>query len=163
MLVDIIIIALIGFMTLNGFRRGLILSVIRLLSWIISIALVWFAYPHIARIFGGNLIVNILIILGLFILCKVLLMFVARALKVVTRLPVIKQLNALGGGIFGFLQGALIVLFVFAIFNLASLPIINLAMPEQFATIRDAIESSNVGSFMYNNNFVENIFGFWNN
>jgi len=157
---DLIVIGIIALLTIRGFRNGLTLSLIRILSVVLSIILTWFIYPYILVFFGANPFVNLLILIALFILCLLLIRFIAKITKVVTRLPVIKQLDKLGGGIFGFLQGAVIIYAVFALLLLIN-PVGNFAAPEQFALIHNAIDNSTVASVMYNNNFVLNMFAIW--
>jgi len=164
---DIIVVGILALMTIWGFRRGLVQSLIRMLSFVISIALIWIAYPYISTFFGDNIFVNLLIILAIFIACMILLRILARVLKIFTDLPIIKQINALGGGIFGLLQGALLIYLVFALLYLVNPMIENdvvnhvFAVPEQFYTIQEAIQNSSVASVMYNNNWLLNMFNFW--
>jgi len=154
------VVGLIVLLTIRGFRNGLALSLIRALSVILAIILTWFIYPYILVFFGANPLVNLGILIALFILCLLLLRLIAKALKIITRLPVLKQLDKLGGGIFGFLQGALIVYAVFALLLLIN-PVGNFAAPEQFSAINDAIYNSTVANLMYNNNFILNMFAIW--
>jgi len=148
-------------MTFWGFKRGLAQSLIRILSFVISLALIWIAYPYVSTFFGDNLLTNLLIILALFVACFLLLKLVAKLLKLFTDLPVIKQIDALGGGILGLLQGALIVYLVFALLYIIN-PIDSVvALPEQLVTVREAIYDSSIASVMYNNNWLLNMFNFW--
>ena len=157
MILDIIVILLIGFLTWRGFKRGLIGSLISMFAFIISIIITWFAYPYISRTFGGNALVNMGIVLALFILCMIGLRFVARLLKVITNLPIIKQVNALGGGVFGFLRGALIVYGVLALIAITRPVGIHLAT-EQYSVLDNMFETSSVASAMYENNLITNFF-----
>src|SRR5690606_5047444 len=49
-IVSIILILVIGFSIINGIARGFVLSLAGLLSWIGSLILTLFLYPHVARI-----------------------------------------------------------------------------------------------------------------
>ena len=87
----------------------------------------------------------------LFILSRFLLLFVRFAAELIANLPIIKMFNKSGGLIYGVVKGFFVVYLILAVFSLIS-PIIY-----EFGIIQ-AIEDSSLGSNMYNNNLILNIF-----
>lgn len=82
----------------------------------------------------------------LFIIARILLIFLRFITSLIARLPVIKQFDKLGGIIYGILEGLVIVYVLLAIISFVS-PMMN-------GTVANAIESSYIGSMMYNNNLL---------
>lgn len=79
------------------------------------------------------------------------LLFIKFAAELIANLPIIRIVNKSGGLIYGVLKGFIIAYLVLAIFSLIS-PFIS-----EFGII-SAIEDSHLGSSMYNNNIILNIF-----
>ena len=69
-------------------------------------------------------VVNVLCFLACFLVCFLVLHVVLNFLKVVFRFPVLKQMNALTGGVFGLLRGALLCFLAFAL-----LPLVQTMVP----------------------------------
>ena len=63
-------------------------------------------------------VVNVLCFLACFLACFLLMHILLNFLKVVFRFPVLKQMNALMGGVFGLLRGALLCFLAFALMPL---------------------------------------------
>ena len=82
----------------------------------------------------------------LFIVARILLIFLKFITSLITKLPVIKQFDKLGGIIYGILEGLIIVYVLLAIISFVS-PMMN-------GTLANAIEESHVGSMLYNNNLL---------
>ncbi len=82
----------------------------------------------------------------LFIVARILLIFLKFITSLIAKLPVIKQFDKLGGVIYGILEGLIIVYVLLAIISFVS-PMIN-------ESISNAIDKSYVGSMMYNNNLL---------
>lgn len=82
----------------------------------------------------------------IFILVKIILKFVTILADWIAKLPILKQFNELGGTIYGILEGLLVVFTVFALISLAA-PLID-------SSVLDAINSSFIGAFIYNNNLL---------
>lgn len=82
----------------------------------------------------------------LFIIARILLIFLRFITSLIARLPVIKQFDKLGGIIYGILEGLIIVYVLLAIISFVS--------PMTNGTVANAIESSYIGSIMYNNNLL---------
>lgn len=82
----------------------------------------------------------------LFILSKIILMFVKILSTLITKLPVIKQLDKTGGAVYGLIKGLLLVYFVFAIISLVS-PL----LPISYINV---IKSTFIGNLFYEYNFL---------
>ena len=109
------------------------------------------AKSNVAEVVSENItvtIINAAIILLLFIILRIILIFVKILSDAIAELPIIKQFNATGGIIYGILQGFLIVFVV--------LGVISMFIP--VPALQNAINDSFVGSFLYNNNLLLKIF-----
>ena len=82
----------------------------------------------------------------LFIIARILLIFLKFITGLIARLPVIKQFDKLGGIIYGIIEGLVIVYVLLAIISFAS-PVVD-------GNLIKEIEKSNVGSVMYNDNLL---------
>lgn len=94
-----------------------------------------------------NSIVNISSILIVFLLSRLLLMFLRISTDLIAKLPLIKQFNHIGGFIYGLLAGFFIIYLIFTIITLLA-PIIDLN------NIIKPINSSIIANIMYNNNIL---------
>lgn len=94
-----------------------------------------------------NSIINISSILIVFLLSRLLLMFLRISTDLIAKLPLIKQFNHIGGFIYGLLAGFFIIYLFFTIITLLA-PIINLN------NIIKLINSSIIANIMYNNNIL---------
>ena len=90
-----------------------------------------------------------MVIVIIFIVVRVALLILTILTDIITKLPVINQFNKLGGTIYGFLKGGLIVCTIFSIIFVLS-PMIN----ESFTK---TINDSHLGKAIYNNNILINI------
>ena len=82
----------------------------------------------------------------LFIIARILLILLKFVTSLIAKLPVIKQCDKLGGIIYGFIEGLVIVYVVLAIISFVS-PMMN-------GSLADLIDNSYLGSAMYNNNLL---------
>ena len=82
----------------------------------------------------------------LFIIARILLIFLRFITSLIAKLPVIKQFDKLGGIIYGILEGLIIIYLVLAIISFIS-PMIS-------SDFTNAIDESFIGSMMYNNNLL---------
>jgi len=97
--------------------------------------------------FLAGIVINIISLIIVFILVFVALMFLARALNLVAKLPVIKQLNRLLGGVLGAVWGLLITWVVLAV--------VVVYLSANSATDMVALlEASPIARFIHENNFV---------
>lgn len=94
--------------------------------------------------------INLIAIIGIFVVTRVALILLTFISDLITKLPIIKQFNKLGGTVYGVLRGLLIVYFVLAIAFLVVSATGNNA-------IISAIDGSIVTKFMYTNNILLNI------
>lgn len=95
------------------------------------------------------LIVNIACFIAIYIIVKIILKILIILIDVVSKLPVIKQFNELGGIIFGALEGIFIILLI--------MTVITVITPLTGAyEIANAIQTSHLGAFFYNNNIILN-------
>ncbi len=92
-------------------------------------------------------IVNIFVAIGLFIIARIALIFVSAISSMITDLPIIKQVDKLGGVVYGLVEALIIVFIIFAIISFISPMIEN-------SGIIVAINKSIVGSILYNNNLL---------
>lgn len=123
---DVAMAALLVFYAASGFRRGLIRSLVDLLGGVAAlIAAVVFSQSFVgwARAFLGAsapqwmsdpVLSKVAAVLMLFVLFEALIQAVASLLNHVFRLPGLRQLNALFGGVLGFGKGAVVVLLLCA-------------------------------------------------
>lgn len=96
----------------------------------------------------SNTIIETGCFLIIFIAVKIILKFVTVLADLIAKLPILKQFNALGGTIYGVLEGLFIVFVGFAIVSLIA-PLLDIS-------ILEAINSSILGSIFYNNNIILN-------
>lgn len=93
------------------------------------------------------LIIDIGVIILLFIIARILLIFVKAITNLITKLPVIKQFDELGGIVFGVVQALVIIYIILAIISVIAPIIGNYA-------ITTLIGQSYIGSILYNNNLL---------
>lgn len=95
-------------------------------------------------------LINILVIVGLFIITRLALILLVLVSDVITNIPIIKQFNELGGLIYGIIRGLALVYVALAIvFLIVSMTANN--------NILSTINSSIITKFMYENNILLNI------
>jgi len=155
--VDLLIVALIAWMTFRGFQSGLIRQVVRVVAIIGGIVLAGLLYDDLSANIGfliedattRNLVSFIAIVAGVVIAGTVL----AQLLKTTASILMLGPLDSIGGGVLGFVRGVLYVqaaLFVLAVFPanetvskgvadstvaayfLENVPVISIALPSEF-------------------------------
>lgn len=82
----------------------------------------------------------------LFIIARILLIFLKFITALIAKLPVIKQFDKIGGIIYGLTEGLII--------TYAALAVISFVTPMTKGTISNAISDSYLGAQMYNNNVL---------
>lgn len=85
--------------------------------------------------------------IGLFLIARIILFFVKGLANLITKLPVIKQFDKLGGILYGMLEGVVIIYGILAILSFVSPTLNNTG-------ILSAVQESFMGSVMYNNNLL---------
>lgn len=94
--------------------------------------------------------INLIAIIGIFIVTRLALILLTLISDLITKLPIIKQFNKVGGTIYGVLRGLVLVYFILAIaFLIVSATGNN--------TILTIIDTSIITKFMYTNNILLNI------
>ena len=96
------------------------------------------------------IIVNVACVIVLYIAVKVLLKILTILTDFITKIPLIKQFNEVGGLVFGLLQGIVIILIIMTLVSILS-PLTG----NYF--ISNLIQESKIGSFIYNSNVILNI------
>ena len=94
-----------------------------------------------------NNVLKAICFVAIFFLVKILMWVLKLVSRIFTKIPVIEQINSLGGMIVGTLEGIIIVYVIFGVISLISPMLTNTA-------IVDSINSSFFGKMMYNNNIV---------
>lgn len=89
--------------------------------------------------------------IGIFLLARFALFFFRKIADIFAKIPLIKQVNELGGVLYGVLRGLFIVYLVLAIISFISALILQTGIIE-------SINSSYITSMLYNNNLLLKIF-----
>lgn len=95
----------------------------------------------------AEIIINIIVLVILFIVIRIILFFIRFIFSAITELPIIKQIDKLGGFIYGLLEALLIVFVILAVISFIDIPELQLA-----------IKTSIITSFLYNNNLLLMLF-----
>lgn len=94
-----------------------------------------------------NLIVNAGVWIAVFIIARILLIFIKFITALIAKLPVIKQFDKLGGILYGILEAFVILYVLLAMISFIA-PMLN------NAEFIDALNKSFIGSMLYNNNIL---------
>lgn len=92
-------------------------------------------------------VINIGVILGIFIIARIVLILLTFITDIITELPILKQFNAAGGILYGIIKSLLIIYVILAI-------VFFIIYITGNATISEAISSSFITKFFYNNNIL---------
>lgn len=95
----------------------------------------------------SNIAINVMVFIIVFIVTRIILIFIKALADLMTKIPVIKQCNELGGGIFGALRAIIIILILFTVLSII-LPLI----PN--SAILSIINDSIICRFIYENNII---------
>lgn len=106
--------------------------------------------PETARTISINIIEGAVILI-LYIVIRIILKFVTALANLVSKLPILNQLNQLGGTIYGILRGVLIVYILLLIVNLSG-------EIEPQNHVYTAVEESYIGKMMNENNILDILF-----
>lgn len=85
-----------------------------------------------------------------FIVARILLVIVSLFAKTITNLPIISQIDKIGGLAYGAIEGMLVIYIVLGLISLTSLIWAN-------NVVVTAVTKSTIGSILYNNNIILNI------
>lgn len=94
-------------------------------------------------------VIMIVSFVGIFLIVRAALVILKIISKIINKLPILKQLDHLGGAIVGIVEGIIIVYFIFAVISTISPVFENTQILEQ-------INHSYFGKMMYNNNIIVN-------
>ena len=106
--------------------------------------------PETARTISINIIEGAVILI-LYIMIRIILKFVTALANWVSKLPILNQLNQLGGILYGILRGVLIVYVILLFVNLSG-------KIEPQNKVYTAVEESYIGSMMNENNILDILF-----
>ena len=95
-------------------------------------------------------VINIGVIILIFIIARLVLILLTFITDLITELPIIKQLNDIGGILYGVIKALLIIYIILAIAFFIIYVTGNI-------TISEAISNSYITKFFYNNNIILNI------
>ena len=96
-------------------------------------------------------IINVAVAIALFIVARIILFLIRGLASLLTELPIIKQFDKLGGIIYGILQSLVIIYVILAVISFISPMIAGTGFIK-------AIQESNIGSMLYNNNLLLKLF-----
>ena len=99
----------------------------------------------------SHTIIELVVIIGLFIITRLLLIFAKTMLEAVAQIPLVKQFNEVGGIAYGILKGILIIYVILAIISVV-VPML------ENKTILEVINSSILTKILYNNNLILMLF-----
>lgn len=91
-------------------------------------------------------LIEVCVLLLLYIVIKIALRFILALTDIITKLPLIKQINKLGGTIYGVVKGVIMVYVILGVIYLVE-PIIN-------KNVSNAIDKSFITKKLYNNNII---------
>ena len=93
------------------------------------------------------MIINSGVWFALFLVARIILIFVKGLTKIITSLPIIKQFDKLGGIIYGLVEAFIVIYAILAVLSFIS-PVVS------GTGILEAVQKSFIGSVMYNNNLL---------
>lgn len=112
------------------------------------------AKDSVVKVVAHNLTetaISIIVMVGIFIITRLILLFAKAILEAVSEIPIVKQFNEVGGIIYGIIRAALLIYVILAIISLI-LPMLDKTM------ILNAINNSILTKILYNNNIILMIF-----
>lgn len=95
-------------------------------------------------------IIDVLCFIGIFIIIRIVLTFIKELANIITKLPIIKQCDKIGGVLYGVLQASVIIFIALALITFVS------TITNQY-TVLELINQSYIGSVLNSNNILLNI------
>ena len=95
----------------------------------------------------ARLVIDVISLFLLYVLIRIALVFLRFILQGISKLPVFKQMDKMGGVALGSLEGLLTIYIVFAVLMLFH-------SSPQFTPVFDMIDNSLIARFFYENNFI---------
>jgi hypothetical protein len=99
----------------------------------------------------ANIITEVIIFVATFVIVLLIIAFIMRVCRILCKIPVIKQCNAIGGGIIGGFYSIVFIWIVFAVLNV-------FLLRPGFVTVADTIKNSAVASIIYDNDILIKLF-----
>ena len=159
-IVLIIMVIVLAAAVADGYKKGMVRSVISLVSLIITCGVVALLGYGVKSYFDGSVfnVIAMVLLLCLVGIVRHLLNVVFFSAKVISKLPVVSFGDKLLGIAFGVLETAVILWTVYILIMLLDIGTVG-------QMILDATQDSKLLSWMYEHNylayFMENAFGFW--
>ena len=94
-------------------------------------------------------IISVIVFISIFVIVRIILTLIKVVSKIIDKIPLLSQVNKVGGAVLGAIEGAIIIYVIFAAVSIIA-PVIS------DTNLLELINSSNIGSIMYNNNLVLN-------
>ena len=94
-------------------------------------------------------IISVIVFIAIFVIVRLVLALIKVVSKIIDKIPLLSQVNKIGGAICGAIEGAIIIYAIFAVISMIAPVISN-------TNLLELIYNSNIGSMMYNNNLVLN-------
>lgn len=112
------------------------------------------AKDSVVKVVAHNLTetaISIIVMIGIFIITRLILLFAKAILEAVSELPIVKQFNEVGGILYGIIRAIVLIYVILVIISLI-LPMLDETM------ILSAINNSILTKILYNNNLILMIF-----
>lgn len=112
------------------------------------------AKDSVVKVVAHNLTetaISIIVMIGIFIITRLILLFAKAILDAVSEIPIVKQFNEVGGIIYGIIRAILLIYVILAIISLIA-PMLDKTM------VLSAINNSILTKILYNNNIILMIF-----
>ena len=94
-------------------------------------------------------IISVIVFIAIFVIVRLVLALIKVVSKIIDKIPLLSQVNKVGGAICGAIEGAIIIYAIFAVISMIAPVISN-------TNLLELIYNSNIGSMMYNNNLLLN-------
>lgn len=94
-----------------------------------------------------NGIITVIVFIAIFIIVRIIFAIIKIVSKLIDKIPGLNEVNKIGGGICGAIEGIIIVYAIFAVISMIS-PIL------ADTNILQYVYKSNIGAIMYNHNFI---------
>ena len=167
--VDLIIVLIFALCILLGYKRGLAGCLIKVLAFFIALAISIVLFKPASAIVTSTTQIdeniqtsivnvfekeeenkdkdNVLCFIAIFIVARIILIFIKALADLITKLPIIKQCDKIGGVIYGILQAFVIVFIALALVTFIS------TMLNQY-TVLEYVNQSYIGSILNSNNIL---------
>ena len=106
------------------------------------------AFDAIGKELAGG-VITVIVFIAIFIIVRIILALIKVVSKIIDKIPLLSQVNKIGGAVCGAIEGAIIIYAILAVISMIAPIISNTGLLE-------LIYNSNIGSIMYNNNFILN-------